>query len=73
MMMNKEINHECKRLLQGCDEINKVEREHTGRSKGTEKRTKSFYIWMMQEQLAILNNLEHQLSLMRRKNKSPKQ
>jgi hypothetical protein len=37
MMMNKEINHECKRLLQGCDEINKVEREYTGRSQGNRK------------------------------------
>ena len=41
--------------------------------KGKEVRTRSFYLFMMQEQLAILNNLEHQLSLMRRKNKSPKQ
>jgi hypothetical protein len=37
MMMNKEINHECKRLLQGCDEINKVERERAGRSEGNRK------------------------------------
>ena len=35
--MNKEINHECKRLLQSCDEINKVEREYTGRSEGDRK------------------------------------
>ena len=35
--MNKEINHECKRLLQGCDEINKVERERAGRSEGNRK------------------------------------
>ena len=37
MMMNKEINHECKRLLQSCDEINKVERERAGRSEGNRK------------------------------------
>jgi hypothetical protein len=37
MMMNKEINYECKRLLQSCDEINKVEREYTGRSEGDRK------------------------------------
>ncbi len=35
--MNKEINHECKRLLQSCDEINKVERERAGRSEGNRK------------------------------------
>ena len=35
--MNKEINHECKRLLQSCDEINKVERECAGRSEGNRK------------------------------------
>ncbi len=36
-MMNKEINYECKRLLQSCDEINKVERECAGRSEGNRK------------------------------------
>jgi len=40
--MNKEINHECKRLLQSCDEINKVERERAGRSEGNRKENQEF-------------------------------
>ena len=40
---------------------------------GKEKRNKGFYLFMMKEQQALLEKVEHQLSLMRRKNKSHKQ